>query len=156
MDYAYWDWSQFVSVGNPNGGSGINMFEPDRYDPIIVNETDSGFPESSPEYSHGIWIFRFEFIRLTPAGYRYAVDFFNTHRGGLPFYFYWPWELADAPDPPEPIPGGLSPWNTEIDLGAGMSPVCLVKRLQNNFPVRRHPTKNNYFYTSQPIEFRQV
>lgn len=154
--YAEWDWDQFKPWVGFTGGTGLSVFEPIRYDPITKNESEAGYTETSPENTKGIWIFRMEFLKIIPSAYIYMVDFYHQQRGGVPFYFTWPFALAGVPNPVLATPGGSNPWYTEIETGAGEGPNHLVRWLQNEFPVKRLDVKNNYWVTSGVIEFRQV
>ncbi len=147
--YNTWEWDKET-------GSGKSMtFKPCRHDPINRQETEAGYVVTAPEDSRGSWVFKIAFTHLSPSQFLYVVNFLHDNRG-VPFYFRWPFEIADIPDISETgEPGGLEPWDSEVPALAGHGPTFLVYCLTDDIQYERKNTPQNY-YTMSEIELRQV
>jgi len=150
MAYDTWSWDRTDGSGGPTD------LEIVRHDPILRQQSEAGYMSTRPENVHGIWIFRISFAVIYPWCYIYLVNWHNSHRGGIPFYIQWPFSMAGIPEEAMiAAPGGLNPWDSEIEPGAGDGPTFLMYWDQDDFPIKRLRTVDNYWTTSGTIELRQ-
>ena len=151
MSYLTWDWDSATGSGWPSA------FMPEHVDPILTQESEAGVVSTEPLFTAPHWVFNLEFSVIRPWGYIYLVNWRHTHRGGIPFYFRWPYELAGIP--PEAYladPGGITPWSSEIAPLAGHGPTYLVYWVNDTFQVARRKGVNNYYNGSGTIQLRSV
>lgn len=150
MPYDTWDWDKIT-------GSGTTcVFRPKRIDPILSQDSESGTSSTEPLFTAGYWIFTIQFSLLKPWNYIWLVDWKHSHRGGTPFYIEWPMEMAGVPEGAEQAdPGGISPWSSEIDVGAGQGPTFLMYWMSDDIESDRLFGSVNY-WSSVTIQLRQT
>jgi hypothetical protein len=150
MAYDTWSWDRETGAGFPSG------FEPSRVSPILTQDKEAGYTPTRPLYTKDFWVFSVEFSLIRPPSYIYMIDFFHDHRGGIPFYFLWPWGLWGIPEQFYTAdPGGIDPWSSEVEPGYGDSPTWLVRFNQDRIPIKRSK-QLGHWATSAPLEFRQL
>lgn len=153
MAFDTWNWDKVTGSGM------VSDFRPCRHDPLCVNDTEAGYEETRPQDVKGRWFLQLGFSLVRPSSFIYLVNFHFAHRGGLPFYFRWPWDLAGLPDAAEAaVPGGMLPWDSEVAPGAGEGPTFLVYWAGDEFPVKRisNLRSDNYWAVDGMIELRQI
>jgi hypothetical protein len=124
---------------------------------MLKQDKESGYQQTAPLFTKDCWKFSVEWGLIMPASYIYLVNFWHDHRGGQLFYFAWPWGLYGIPlEMYNADPSGSSPWSSEVDVGFGDAPTYLVYFTQDEFPIERHMTPENYWKTSGAIELRSV
>ena len=150
MAYDTFSWDKVDGAGLPSA------YKCERLSPLVEFTDDAGYPHASPENTRDRWVFSASWTILRPAGYVYLVDFFHAHRGGQFFFFMAPWGLAGIPDNIETaVPGGLSPWDSEVIPGAGEPPTYLVRFRAGSLAIE----KARYigcWTTTTPVEFLQI
>jgi len=150
--YATWDWSNLTGTGKR-----LSLFNPVRHDPINTQESEAGYIQTAPQDVRGIWIFKIKFDLLLPSSFVYLVNFHHAHRGGVPFYFTWPFEMAGIPEETELAkPGGMAPWDSEIEVLAGLGPTFLCYWAGDEFGLKRLKTQENLYQVDDAIEIRQI
>jgi hypothetical protein len=151
MVYDTWDWSPVTGSGMPSG------FMPDRVDPDLAQEAESGVITSEPQYTAGHWVFDLEFSMIRPWSWIWLIDWKHLHRGKIPFYWRFPYEMAGIPPGAELAdPGGITPWSSEIAVMAGYGPTYLVVWMNDNLKVSRKNHANNYWSTTGAIQLRSI
>ena len=152
MAYNSWSWNTIA------GG----QYSPDNFkckwvDKIFIQEAESGQISTEPMNTDGYWVFSMEFKCVYPESFIDFLNFYYAHRGGSPFYFRFPFELAGYPEGAEEAePGGLGPWASEVAIGAGESFTKLVIWEQDDLEFERHPTKENYWQVNGTVILRQI
>ncbi len=152
MSYDTWDWTI------DTGSSYPTSFTPRWIDPLDMQPREARYQSTAPKYTDGYWVWEAEWGFIRPQCWIYMVNFFYNHRGGMPFYVVFPFELADIPEEVMIAdPGGLGPWFSEVEPGAGEGPTKLMFFPQDEFPVRKIPnTRQNYWQTTGTIQFMQT
>jgi hypothetical protein len=144
MAYDTWAWAL---TEDAQGAGYPQRFQPIRTDPRLGQRVEAGYSPTRPKYTKAYWIFNVGWSTLHPSGYIYLVDFFDDHRGGIPFYFTWPVGLYGIP--PQLYfadPGGLSPWSSEVEPGFGESPTYLCQFDMDELGAERvEGVSNNYW-----------
>lgn len=152
MAYDSWPWNETVG-----GEFTPDSFECEWVDPALIQESESGQVSSEPLFTDGYWIFTKEFKGVRPQGFIDFLNFYYDHRGGAPFYFRFPFELAGVPEGAEAAdPGGLGPWPSEVEVGAGEAFTKLVIWQQDSLRFKRLPTEENYWEITGSIVLRQI
>jgi len=147
MSYPTWDWTRETGSGRPT------VFDPYRLSPMLKQDKESGYQQTAPLYTKDYWKFSIEFGLIFPASYIYLVDLWHSVRGGQLFYLSWPWGLYGIPlELYNADPSGSSPWSSEFDVSLGNAPTWLCHFTQDQIPLRRLKTHENYWQTASAIE----
>jgi hypothetical protein len=129
--------------------------------PVLYNDTDAGYRMTSPKHTKDRWKASFDYNdNLSPSGFIYLADFYDTHRGGALFYFKIHLGLYGIPyEYYQANPGGINIWDSEIEPGYGDAPTWLVRFDPEMGELAVDRTKlvvNNYWSTVSPIVVVQV
>ena len=152
MPYESWSWNAIVG-----GEFTPDDFECEWNDPIFSQESESGQISSEPLFTNGFWVFTMDFKCVRPWSFVDFINFYYRHRGGLPFYFRFPFELAGIPEEAYYAdPGGLGPWASEVEPGAGESFTKLVVWLQDSMKFKRIHSYENIWEINGQIVLRQI
>jgi hypothetical protein len=151
MSYVLWD-------DSPDTGFGIpDSIKLKWVDPMFVQESESGQMETEPVTGRGHWEITLEFKGVRPWGFVNFLEFRQAHRGGIPFYYRIPFEMAGIPPEAEMAnPGGLSVWASEFAIGAGHGPTFLVKWMGDDLEFERVHVHENYWIMTGTVILRQV